>query len=701
MIQRIALLILLIGTAWAQPEPDAEPGAEPDADTALRVVGKRPAPAKDAVPAETLQVREEQHRSTDMGELLNRMKGVNFRRRGGLGSRSTINLHGLAGERVRFFLDGLPLQLSAFGQEPTALPVNLIERVEVFKGVVPIRFGVDALGGVVHFITPAQRPSAPTADLAYEYSSFSTHRFSGSTAAPVGEHLTVALSGFADRTRNDYAVDVEIDESGQQRGVTVDRFHDDYAAHGGNLDLIVRDVPWAERLLLRGFAGASERAFQHDNNMVIPYGAARRDQIRWGTALDYRSPIWAEQVQLEALLAFTDTQARFFDLSFDQYDWRGNVVRARRFAGEAGDARRVELYDRIVTARLLAHWAPRIDQRLTLSAAPTLLWRDQDARPGNGDPSQRQRDAQTRNTAVIGLAWQAAWWRRRVESELFAKRYQGATVAPLGPLDGGGEAEFTYGTWGGGGVLRYSLIEGLSINAGYEFATRLPGAGEVFGDGGLVLTNFSLRPETSHNVNLGVTGQWRWGAQRWTAEINGFRRDTTDLIFLVITPFASTYENLASARTHGVEVGARWAWRHHLQVRGNLTWFDARNVSNRGQFERFDGDRIPNLPYWMANAALQAGVRDCLAPRDQLQAFWDLRFVDSFFRFWEGEGRADTKQIIPRQVVQAAGLSYAFADWPVQLTLEARNLTDRRVFDSFGIQRPGRSLHLKVVTHAN
>lgn len=238
---------------------------------------------------------------------------------------------------------------------------------------------------------------------------------------------------------------LQFDESGQQRGVTVDRFHDDYAAHGGNLDLIVRDVPWAERLLLRGFAGASERAFQHDNNMVIPYGAARRDQIRWGAALDYRSPIWAEQVQLETLLAFTDTQARFFDLSLDQYDWRGNVVRARRFAGEAGDARRVELRDRIVTARLLAHWAPRVDQRLTLSAAPTLLWRDQDARPGNGDPSLRQRDAQTQNTAVIGLAWQAAWWRRRVESELFAKRYQGATVAPLGPLDGGGEAEFTYG----------------------------------------------------------------------------------------------------------------------------------------------------------------------------------------------------------------------------------------------------------------
>ena len=39
------------------------------------------------------------------------------------------------------------------------VPVNLIERVEIYRGVVPIRFGADALGGAVNLVSdqPADR----------------------------------------------------------------------------------------------------------------------------------------------------------------------------------------------------------------------------------------------------------------------------------------------------------------------------------------------------------------------------------------------------------------------------------------------------------------------------------------------------------------------------------------------------------------
>ena len=33
------------------------------------------------------------------------------------------------------------------------IPVNYAERIEVYKGVVPVGFGTDALGGVINIIT--------------------------------------------------------------------------------------------------------------------------------------------------------------------------------------------------------------------------------------------------------------------------------------------------------------------------------------------------------------------------------------------------------------------------------------------------------------------------------------------------------------------------------------------------------------------
>ena len=88
-----------------------------------------------------------------MGAVLSRVRGVTARRSGGLGSRTLFSIHGLYGKRLRFFVDGLPIEAGGLGLGPADLPVGLIERVEIFKGVVPLRFGADALGGAIHFVT--------------------------------------------------------------------------------------------------------------------------------------------------------------------------------------------------------------------------------------------------------------------------------------------------------------------------------------------------------------------------------------------------------------------------------------------------------------------------------------------------------------------------------------------------------------------
>ena len=88
-----------------------------------------------------------------LNELVNRTSGVKIREEGGVGSDFDLSINGLSGNSVRYFIDGVPLDSKGSYVTLTNLPVNLIDRVEIYKGVVPASLGTDALGGAVNIIT--------------------------------------------------------------------------------------------------------------------------------------------------------------------------------------------------------------------------------------------------------------------------------------------------------------------------------------------------------------------------------------------------------------------------------------------------------------------------------------------------------------------------------------------------------------------
>ena len=55
------------------------------------------------------------------------------------------------------------------------IPVNFAERIEVYKGVVPVGFGTDALGGVINIVTNKQKRNW-FLDASYSYGSFNAHK---------------------------------------------------------------------------------------------------------------------------------------------------------------------------------------------------------------------------------------------------------------------------------------------------------------------------------------------------------------------------------------------------------------------------------------------------------------------------------------------------------------------------------------------
>ena len=105
---------------------------------------------------------------------IDRTAGIRIREEGGVGSDFDLSINGMSGNSIRYFLDGMPLDAKGTGMTLANLPVNIIDRVEIYKGVIPASFGSDALGGAVNIIT--NRSSRNYLDFSYGIGSFHTHK---------------------------------------------------------------------------------------------------------------------------------------------------------------------------------------------------------------------------------------------------------------------------------------------------------------------------------------------------------------------------------------------------------------------------------------------------------------------------------------------------------------------------------------------
>ena len=651
---------------------------------------------------ETEQARRE---SADLGEVLSRSEGIGVRRSGGLGSSARFSLDGLTDDQVRFFLDGVPLELSGFGLGIANVPVNLVERIEIYRGVVPIHFGIDALGGAVNLVSDQDHQGTHAA-ASYQVGSFGTHRATLSARTLHEETgLLASANTFFDHAENDYPVDVEApDQRGRLRPVRVHRFHDAYQAVGGGIELGFVDRPWAKRLLARVFATDYDKELQHNLVMTVPYGEVAYGERVLGATLRYEQPALlrarSAPVSLAVLGSFTRRTVDFADTSAWVYDWFGRRIRERRTPGEIGGGPTDQtIWDHSALGRLEVGWIATPGHTLRLAVSPTFTRRAGEDRRNTEarDPLSARRDLLR---VVTGLEYQIDLLDRRLENIAFVKDYvmHAASEEPV-PGSGFRPLEQDAHRLGVGDALRWSFAEWIWAKASYEHATRLPRPDEIFGDSVLVATSLELEPETSHNANLGVTATAPdAGAGTFRANLNGFLRHAERLIVLLGNDKVLRYQNVYAARALGVEAALQWTSPGERAVLdGNVTYQDLRNVSTDGAFRDFAGDRIPNRPWLLANASARIQIRGVATPGDELAPGYNLRYVHEFLRSWESLGVTRSKQAVPSQLVHSLSLTYLVrrGATAVSSSLEVQNLTDEQVYDFFGQQKPGRAFFFK------
>jgi outer membrane receptor protein involved in Fe transport len=250
--------------------------------------------------------------------------------------------------------------------------------------------------------------------------------------------------------------------------------------------------------------------------------------------------------------------------------------------------------------------------------------------------------------------------------------------------------------FGFGDGIRVRVHRDIAVKASYEWATRLPAVDELFGDGILIEPNLELAPERSHNVNLGA--RYEHGA--FVGELNVFARLADKLIVLLGNDRYFMYQNVFAARITGIEGSGGWvAPGEWATLDASFTVQDIRNVSSEGTFGAFEGDRVPNRPWLLGSLGGSLRAHDLVRKGDELILFGSTRYVREFFRSWESAGLREFKQVVPSQLVHGAGVTYALRGAaPIATTIEVQNLSDARVYDSFGVQRPGRAIFVKLST---
>jgi hypothetical protein len=478
---------------------------------------------------------------------------------------------------------------------------------------------------------------------------------------------------------------------------------------GSSLELGFVDRPWVRRLLLRLFATDFDKDLQHNVNMTVPYGAVDYGQTAFGGTLRYEpTPVLDRRLGIATLVGFSHRRLDFDDPSRWVYDWFGNRIFERaEGSGElspyASDLTQWE--DRLLgRGNVDFRFTP--GQALHVVVSPDFTSRSGRERlrvdPSRIDPLTTRREI---FNLVGGLEHELHVADDRVENRAFAKAYfYRPSTDQVETFDNSiRHIADSIHRFGGGDALRVHVFDGLMAKASYEYATRLPRADEVFGDGSLLTPNLELVPESSHNANLGVRYQLDVGARfgQLEAELSGFLRRTDDMIIELPTTdrIHSVFRNVVDVRSLGMDGGLRWqAPGEWLELQSNATWQDQRNVSDAGPFRPFSGQRLPNRPWLFANAGATFRISGLGAENATLSLSWFSRYVREFQPGWEDTSATDYTGRIPSQLVHAVGLNYSVrGPTSIDATLDIQNLTDERVYDVLGVQRPGRAAFFKLL----
>ena len=700
-------------------------------DTTLRTIALKPARnqldevvviserkshvRQSAFNAVDLSVKEMHNSSKSLGEALSQLPGLKLRESGGVGSDAQLTLDGFSGKHVKVFIDGVPQEGAGTALDINNLPVNFAERIEVYKGVVPVGFGSDALGGVINIVTKKRRHGW-SLDASYSYGSFNTHKSYVNFSHTLRNGLAYEINAFQNYSDNNYWIDNYITEFGDD-GISentdrskiyhVRRFNDRFHNEAVIGKFGVTGKSWADRLMLGFNYSHFYKEIQTGVYQYIVFGQKHRKGHSFVPSLEYsKRNLLTEGLDVMLNANYNHNTTMNIDTSSFKYNWLGD----RKYTGSRGEQSYQDnrSLNTNFNATFTAEYRLKKAHTFTLNHVSSTFRRTTRSKV---DGSQQLSDfsiPKVTRKNITGLSYRLMP-SRKWSVTAFGKYYNQYNRGPVSQSsDGVGnyvEMSRTTNAFGYGAAGTWFIIKGLQVKLSYEKAYRLPTTDELFGDEDLEAGKTDLRPENSDNVNLNLGYSRHFGEHYVNAEGTLIFRDTKDYIQRGLSTVSGMsygfYENHGRVRTQGYNISARYGWSRWLSIGGTFSNINVRDheryvAGNTLQESETYGQRMPNQPYMFASFDATFTWHNLFADGNTLTVAYDGYYQHAFPLYWEHFGDPASKSVVPDQLSHNLSISYSLQNGRYNISLECRNFTNEKLYDNFSLQKAGRAFYAKV-----
>ena len=633
---------------------------------------------------------------SNVQDILAKTVGVTLRTSGGVGSSSRISVRGLEGKRIGFFIDELPMSEQTDYLDINDIPVDMIDRIEIYKGVVPARFGGSSLGGAINIVI-REYPDK-YADLSYGYESFNTHKAQGVFKRNLkARGLVFGIGGGYTTSDNNYTFD-----SPYREGLRITRNHDKYRKYiiGGSFKA---KKWWFDEV---EFEPVVVKTYKEIQGIEYDIREAHSESLMAGLANKLtKDNFLTEGLNFDMFSGVVLTKMNFIDKATRRYEWDGSSYPTpSRYGGEVGynfpsdsDDQKLSFINKtnleyIINERhsfnfnsvfSIAKGTPKDDLK-TLSLGKQV----------NFDSRM--------HSWVSGVTYDLRSLDDIFLNSLTVRYYQYTMHTQMAPLfvPGKYDVDLQKNNWGVNNAMRYRFLPSLmgKLSAGYE--VRIPSESELLGDGISVVPSADLLPERNASANIGLlfdlTGKHPSNAQ---IEMNFFYMYLQDMIRYTAGLIGAQYQNFGEMRTLGVEFEAKADVLPSLYAYVNTTYQDLRDtrdyepastVPNPTKYKR-----MPNIPYLMANAGMEFHRENLFGGSGQnTRLFADVAFVEEYF--YDFELTQLQKRRIPRSTTIDIGFEHSFLNNKLFISGKLRNITNEKTLSEFNRPLPGINGGVKI-----
>ena len=633
---------------------------------------------------------------SNVQDILAKTVGVTLRTSGGVGSSSRISVRGLEGKRIGFFIDELPMSEQTDYLDINDIPIDMIDRIEIYKGVVPARFGGSSLGGAINIVI-REYPDK-YADLSYGYESFNTHKAQGVFKRNLKAHgLVFGIGGGYTTSDNNYTFD-----SPYREGLRITRNHDKYRKYivGGSFKA---KKWWFDEV---EFEPVVVKTYKEIQGIEYDIREAHSESLMAGLANKLnKDNFLTEGLNFDMFNGLVLTKMNFIDKATRRYEWDGtSYPTPSRYGGEVGynfpsdsDDQKLSFINKtnleyIINERhsfnfnsvfSIAKGTPK-DELKTLSLGKQV----------NFDSRM--------HSWVSGLTYDLRSVNDVFLNSLTVRYYQYTMHTQMAPLfvPGKYDVDLEKNNWGVNNAMRYRFLPSLmgKLSAGYE--VRIPSESELLGDGIGVVPSADLLPERNASANLGLlfdlTGKHPSNAQ---IEMNFFYMYLQDMIRYTAGLIGAQYQNFGEMRTLGVEFEAKADVLPSLYAYVNTTYQDLRDTRDYEPASTVPNPtknkRMPNIPYLMANAGMEFHRENLFGGSGQnTRLFADVAFVEEYF--YDFELTQLQKRRIPRSTTIDIGFEHSFLNNKLFISGKLRNVTNEKTLSEFNRPLPGINGGVKI-----